>query len=144
MSEIVPSSGTFAYGGFPDIDELYKRQLTETDPEKREAMLHQIQKTLHERTRFAPIFDYFWPSGHRAARRGGLADEDRSVSVVGAAGGCAAEAAVTGTFSRTGGRAVTARAVGHEEPMRNLCRRWAQFMEANGRHELITWRPHAA
>jgi len=24
---------------------------------------HQIQKTLHERTRFAPIFDYFWPSG---------------------------------------------------------------------------------
>jgi peptide/nickel transport system substrate-binding protein len=63
MSAIVPISGTLAYGGFPDIDELYQRQLTETDSEKREAMLHQIQKTLHERTRFAPIFDYFWPSG---------------------------------------------------------------------------------
>jgi peptide/nickel transport system substrate-binding protein len=63
MSEVVPSGGMVAYGGYPDIDELYKRQLGETDPAKREAMLHQIQKTLHERTRFAPIFDYFWPSG---------------------------------------------------------------------------------
>ena len=63
MAEIVPTGGTFAYGGFPDIDELYERQLTETDPAKREAMLHQIQQMLHERTRFAPIYDYFWPSG---------------------------------------------------------------------------------
>ncbi len=63
ISEIVPTSGNFAYGGYPDIDELYKRQLSEMDPAKREVMLHQIQKTLHERTRFAPIFDYFWPSG---------------------------------------------------------------------------------
>jgi peptide/nickel transport system substrate-binding protein len=63
MSNIVPSSGSLAYGGYPDIDELYKRQLSETDPAKREVMLHQIQETLHERTRFAPIFDYFWPSG---------------------------------------------------------------------------------
>jgi peptide/nickel transport system substrate-binding protein len=63
MSNIVPSSGSLAYGGYPDIDELYNRQLSEMDPAKREAMLHEIQKTLHERTRFAPIFDYFWPSG---------------------------------------------------------------------------------
>jgi peptide/nickel transport system substrate-binding protein len=63
MSAIVPISGSLAYGGYPDIDELYQRQLSETDPAKREAMLHHIQKTLHERTRFAPIFDYFWPSG---------------------------------------------------------------------------------
>jgi len=63
MSEVVLSTGTYSYGGYPDIDELYKRQLTQTDPKKREGMLHEIQKTLHERTRFAPIFDYFWPSG---------------------------------------------------------------------------------
>jgi peptide/nickel transport system substrate-binding protein len=63
MSEVVPSSGTYAYGGYPDIDDLYKKQLSETDLEAREAVLHQIQKTLHERTRFAPIWDYFWPSG---------------------------------------------------------------------------------
>ena len=63
LSENVPSSGTYAYGGWPDVDELYRKQLNETDPAKREGMLHQIQKLLHERTRFAPIYDYFWPSG---------------------------------------------------------------------------------
>jgi peptide/nickel transport system substrate-binding protein len=63
MSEVVPSSGALAYGGDADIDELYSRQLTETNSAKREAMLHEIQKLLHERTRFAPIWEYFWPSG---------------------------------------------------------------------------------
>ncbi len=63
LQEIVPSSGNFAYGGFPDIDDLFKRQSTELDPAKREAMLHQIQKMVHERTRFAPIYDFFWASG---------------------------------------------------------------------------------
>jgi peptide/nickel transport system substrate-binding protein len=63
MAVIVPTSCNLAYGGFPDTDELYQRQLTETNPARREAMLHQIQKTMHERTRYAPIFDYYWPSG---------------------------------------------------------------------------------
>jgi peptide/nickel transport system substrate-binding protein len=63
ISEVVPSTGTYAYGGWPEVDELYKKQLSETDPEKREVLLHQIQKILHERSRFAPIWDYFWPSG---------------------------------------------------------------------------------
>jgi hypothetical protein len=26
-------------------------------------MLYRLQNILHERTRFAPIYDYFWPSG---------------------------------------------------------------------------------
>jgi peptide/nickel transport system substrate-binding protein len=63
MAENVPSAGTYAYGSWPDIDELYQKQLTETDPAKRGEMLHRIQKILHERTRFAPIYDYFWASG---------------------------------------------------------------------------------
>ena len=63
MATTVPSDGVSAYGGWPDVDELYKKQLTETDPEKREAMLDDIQKILQERTRFAPIWDYYWPSG---------------------------------------------------------------------------------
>ncbi len=63
MAENVPSSGSYAYGGWPEIDELYQKQLIEIDPAKREVMLHQIQKTLHERTRFAPIYDYFWATG---------------------------------------------------------------------------------
>jgi peptide/nickel transport system substrate-binding protein len=63
LSETVPSNGAFAYGGYPDVDELYKRQALETDVAKRTALLHQIQQTLHERTRFAPIYDYIWASG---------------------------------------------------------------------------------
>ena len=63
LAENVPTGGTYAYGGWPDVDELYQKQLTETDPAKREQMLHEIQKILHERVRFAPIYDYFWASG---------------------------------------------------------------------------------
>jgi len=63
MSETVPSDGSFAYGGYPDIDALFKQQARETDRKKREAMLHQIQRLLHERVRFGPIYDYIWPSG---------------------------------------------------------------------------------
>jgi peptide/nickel transport system substrate-binding protein len=63
LSETVPSEGAFAYGGYPDVDDLYKRQAFEMDAGKREAMLQQIQRTLHERTRFAPIYDYIWASG---------------------------------------------------------------------------------
>jgi peptide/nickel transport system substrate-binding protein len=63
MAELVPTSGTYAYGGYPDIDELYARQARETDRAKREAILHQIQQLLHERVRFGPIWQYIWPSG---------------------------------------------------------------------------------
>jgi len=63
LSETVPHDGAFAYGSFPDIDELYRRQALESDSKQREALLHQIQRLLHERVRFAPIFDYVWPSG---------------------------------------------------------------------------------
>ena len=62
MAEWVPSTGAYAYGGYPDVDDLYKRQAAETDRKKREALLHQIQQLLHERVRFAPIWDYTWPS----------------------------------------------------------------------------------
>jgi peptide/nickel transport system substrate-binding protein len=63
MSEVVPSDATYAYGGYPDIDDLYKNQARETDKKKREAMLHKIQQLLHERVRFGPIYQYIWPSG---------------------------------------------------------------------------------
>ncbi len=63
LAPIVPSSGQFAYGGWPDVDKLWNEQLNETDAEKREALLHQIQEIIHDRTRFAPIYDYFWASG---------------------------------------------------------------------------------
>ena len=63
MSEHIPSAGAYAYGGYPDIDALYKQQALETDRKKREALLYQIQQLLHERVRFGPILEYIWPSG---------------------------------------------------------------------------------
>ncbi len=63
MSEVIPSDGSYAYGGYPDIDALYKQQALETDRRKREATLHQIQKLTQERVRLAPIYEYLWPSG---------------------------------------------------------------------------------
>src|SRR5438445_6449626 len=63
LEEVVLSNGTFARGGYPDIDDLFKQQDAETDRAKREALLHQIQQLMHERVMFAPIWLYFWPSG---------------------------------------------------------------------------------
>jgi peptide/nickel transport system substrate-binding protein len=63
MSEVIPSDGAAAYGGYPDIDALFKQQGMETDRKKREALLHQIQRLVHERVRYGPIFEYIWPSG---------------------------------------------------------------------------------
>jgi peptide/nickel transport system substrate-binding protein len=62
LSETVPNTGAFAYGTFPDVEDLYKRQAVELDPKKREALLHQIQQILYDRVRFAGIFDYVWVS----------------------------------------------------------------------------------
>jgi peptide/nickel transport system substrate-binding protein len=63
MSEVYPSDGTYAYGGYPEIDDLYKQQSRETDKKKREVMLHKIQQIVRERVRIAPIYEYIWPSG---------------------------------------------------------------------------------
>src|SRR5439155_21298453 len=63
MSELIPSGGSDAYGSYRDVDALYKEQALVTDRRKREALLQQIQQTLHERVRFAPIWEYIWPSG---------------------------------------------------------------------------------
>jgi len=63
MSEVIPSDGAYAYGGWPDVDALYKQQARETDRKKREALLHQIQQIVYDRVRIAPIFQYIWPSG---------------------------------------------------------------------------------
>jgi peptide/nickel transport system substrate-binding protein len=57
MSEIVPSDGIYAYGGYPDIDALYKQQARELDKKKRETLLHEIQKILADRVVFAPIWE---------------------------------------------------------------------------------------
>ena len=39
MEQFVPSEGQYAYGGWPDVDALWKQQARETDKKKREALL---------------------------------------------------------------------------------------------------------
>jgi peptide/nickel transport system substrate-binding protein len=52
------SSGGYAYGGYPDLDDLFQQQARERDPGKREALLHRIQQISIDRVMFAPIMDY--------------------------------------------------------------------------------------
>lgn len=63
IEEVAVSAGPFAYGGYADIDALFQQQDVETDRDKRQALLHQIQRLMHERVMFGPIWEYVWPSG---------------------------------------------------------------------------------
>jgi peptide/nickel transport system substrate-binding protein len=50
------STGTFAYGSYPDVDGLFRDQAGELDPKKREALLHRIQQLMHEKVMYLPIW----------------------------------------------------------------------------------------
>jgi peptide/nickel transport system substrate-binding protein len=63
LEPYVVSWGEYAKGGYPDIDELYKSQSVEQDRKKREALLHQIQRLVHERAMYAPLYELVWPNG---------------------------------------------------------------------------------
>ena len=41
----------------PEVEDLFQRQARELDRKKREELLHQIQRILHERVVFAPIWE---------------------------------------------------------------------------------------
>jgi peptide/nickel transport system substrate-binding protein len=57
LEAFVVSEGMFAYGGYPDIDGLFREQAAEPDRKKREAILHRIQQLVHEKVMFAPLFE---------------------------------------------------------------------------------------
>ncbi|MBM3224132.1 MAG: ABC transporter substrate-binding protein [Candidatus Tectomicrobia bacterium] len=63
LEPYVLSWGEFARIGYPDIDELYKQQSLERDYKKRQALLHQIQRLMHERAMYAPLYELVWPNG---------------------------------------------------------------------------------
>src|SRR5437762_10607854 len=50
-------SGRYASGVLPEVEDLFQRQAREVDRRKREDLLHQIQRILHERVVFAPIWE---------------------------------------------------------------------------------------
>jgi peptide/nickel transport system substrate-binding protein len=63
LEPYVVSWGEFARMSYPDIDELFKQQSAERDRKKREALLHQIQRLMHERAMYAPLYELVWPNG---------------------------------------------------------------------------------
>jgi len=40
IEAFVVSTGTYAYGGTPDLDQLFQQQAVERDHSKRQALLH--------------------------------------------------------------------------------------------------------
>ena len=57
LENYVVSWGEFTYGGYPDLDELFKQQARERDPTRREGLLHALQRLVQERVMFAPLFE---------------------------------------------------------------------------------------
>ena len=57
VEAFIYSKGSHAYGGYPDIDDLFQQQARERDSRKREALLHRIQQLTIDRVMFAPIMD---------------------------------------------------------------------------------------
>ncbi len=57
VQEFIYSGGSYAYGGYPDIDDLFLQQAKERDARKREALLHKIQQLTIDRVMFAPVMD---------------------------------------------------------------------------------------
>jgi ABC-type transport system substrate-binding protein len=57
VQEFIYSKGSYAYGGYPDIDDLFQQQAVERDPKKREALLFKIQQFTIDRAMFAPVMD---------------------------------------------------------------------------------------
>ena len=62
LSEILPAEGLYAYGGYPDLEALYRQQARETDKKKRQALLNQVQQMIYDRVRWGALYDYYWPS----------------------------------------------------------------------------------
>lgn len=59
VEAVATHNGLYAYGVLPEVEDLFQRQARERDRKKREELLHQIQRILHDQVVFAPI----WQNG---------------------------------------------------------------------------------
>jgi peptide/nickel transport system substrate-binding protein len=57
LESLATARGVLSYGSIPEVDTLFAAQLQEMDRKKREETLQQIQKIVHERMMFAPIWE---------------------------------------------------------------------------------------
>jgi peptide/nickel transport system substrate-binding protein len=63
LEPFVTSTGAFSYGALPEVDDLYKRQARELDRKKREALLHQMQRVVHDQAIVVPVYHLGFPIG---------------------------------------------------------------------------------
>ncbi|HSB40307.1 MAG TPA: ABC transporter substrate-binding protein [Methylomirabilota bacterium] len=63
LESFVTKTGAFAFGSLPEVDDLYRRQAVELDRKKREAILHQLQRVLHEQVTQVPVYHLGFPIG---------------------------------------------------------------------------------
>ncbi len=57
VEAFIYSKGAYAWGGYPDIDDLFQAQAKERDVAKREVILGKIQQLTIDRVMFAPVMD---------------------------------------------------------------------------------------
>jgi len=64
VQELIYTKGAYAYGGYPDIDDLFLQQARERDVRKREAVLFKIQQLTIDRAMFVRSWTFaLWGSG---------------------------------------------------------------------------------
>jgi peptide/nickel transport system substrate-binding protein len=63
LAAFVVGGGTYAYGSYPDIDELFKQQAVELNQKRRGEILSRIQQIVHERVVVAPIWQLSFLNG---------------------------------------------------------------------------------
>jgi peptide/nickel transport system substrate-binding protein len=63
MEAFIVRGGAYAYGNYPDIDELFRQQATELDHRKREAVLFKMQQLVSDKVIAAPIWQLAALSG---------------------------------------------------------------------------------
>jgi peptide/nickel transport system substrate-binding protein len=57
LAILAVKGGPYAGGVLPEVQDLFERQARERDRKKREELLHQMQRILHEKKIFAPIWE---------------------------------------------------------------------------------------
>ena len=72
LEAYVSRNGVYTSGVIPEVEDLFQRQARETDPKKREALIHQIQGILHDRVIQIPIYElaFIWGVGPRVEEPG--------------------------------------------------------------------------
>ncbi|MBV9832954.1 MAG: ABC transporter substrate-binding protein [Alphaproteobacteria bacterium] len=64
LAAFAVKGGAYAYGNYPEIDELYAKQEAELDVAKRTELLHRAQQYIHEHSVYAPIWQLAFLNAH--------------------------------------------------------------------------------